>query len=209
MAGGALPSYDQCRPIAMRKLGSSPCAAVELDHVHGELEIDQSARQQFRVERAERGFVQPPSRRASRSPRRSTSRCRSVAAQHGVCHHRLETAARAASERIDRSRAGERHMLPGPRTLALIEREAVERDAKRPLRPRRPQPRVDLVERPRRGRHRQRSADPLRQAIVIQHRAERFGAIRFGQIIAGEDDRPGRGPTRASTHPRPSARARG
>src|SRR3546814_2685307 len=77
-------------------------------------------------------------------------------------------------------------MLPRPRALALVARETVERDRERPLIARRPQPRVDLVERPGRGRHRQRARHALRQPVVIMNRAERLGAIRFGGIIAGE-----------------------
>src|SRR3546814_6590520 len=69
-------------------------------------------------------------------------------------------------------------MLPRPRALALVARETVERDRERPLIARRPQPRVDLVERPGRGRHRQRARHALRQPVVIMNRAERLGAIR-------------------------------
>src|SRR3546814_10849235 len=77
-------------------------------------------------------------------------------------------------------------MFPRPRLLALIAFEAVERHDERALRALRPQTRVDVIELSRRGRHRHRRGETLREPVVIGRRAEWARPVRFGEMVAGE-----------------------
>ena len=99
------------------------------------------------------------------------------------------SAARLASPAID-PRARQRHMLPGLRFVALVEREGRELGRERPLAARGPEPHVDLIEAPGLGRRGQRGEQPLRQARIIERSAERLCSVRLpgvgGEIV--DDD---------------------
>jgi len=79
-------------------------------------------------------------------------------------------------------------MLPRPGFLALVTREAVEADGDRTLRARRAEPGVDLVERARRGGHRQRGNHSLRQPVVIERRPQGARPVAFGRVLAAEQE---------------------
>jgi hypothetical protein len=155
----------------------------QLQRVDREFEIDQPAIEQLRVERSSGRLV----RRHLGAHRRSFGgdvALRAGAHQDALDHFRHRGAGLGRAEQ--RPGAGQRHMLPGPGAFLLIALEAVERDHQRPLRTRRTQPHVDLVERPRRGGGGERRSHPLRQPVVIGHGTERLRAIGFRHVIAGE-----------------------
>ncbi len=77
-------------------------------------------------------------------------------------------------------------MLPCPGALALIAREAVQRDADRPLRAGWAEPRVDLIKWSGSGGDRQRRGHALCQPIVVKDCSQGLFSIRFGEVIAGE-----------------------
>ena len=159
-------------------------ALDQLDDMHGELQVDQPAGCELDVERPAGRLV--PRHLRPHLPRFGDD----VALRPVAFQHRADDAghlfARACGAEHG-PRARQRHMLPGPGALALVAGKALQRDHQRPLRPRRPQPRVDFVEGARGGRHRQRRGHPLRQPVVVEHRPKRLGPVRFRAIVAGEE----------------------
>ena len=107
---------------------------------------------------------------------------RAIFAASALAHehlpHRLGDVGGEARVSGDDAGARQRHVLPGLRLVALIEREGGELGRERPLAARGPQPHVDLVELARLGRRGQRGEQALGEARVIERRAERLRAVR-------------------------------
>ena len=76
-----------------------------------------------------------------------------------------------------RACAAQRHMLPGPRFLALIAGKAFKADRQRALRAAGAQADIDFIERTGGGGRGERGDHALGEAVVIQRAAERARAI--------------------------------
>ena len=75
--------------------------------------------------------------------------CRVALAQEGLAHGLRDFVGKAGVAGDD-SGAGQRHVLPGLRLVALVEDEGGELGRERTLAARGPEPHVDFIERPRR-----------------------------------------------------------
>ena len=76
-----------------------------------------------------------------------------------------------------RTRTAQRHMLPGPRFLALVALERLKRDDQHALGPFRAKPRINLVERTGCGGDAERSGNSAGEAIEIVVGTERPLAV--------------------------------
>ena len=95
-----------------------------------------------------------------------------------LAHDRLDPPARRIRSG-HHAAAHQRHVFPGPGILALIAGKAVDPHRQRPLRPLGPQPGIDLVKGPLGGRHAERGADALGEAIEIERPSQRTAPVRF------------------------------
>ncbi len=153
----------------------------QLQRVDRELEVDQPACSQLDVERPGRRFV----------GRHVGAHLRGVGADLGRIALHPEHPRDGCGElrapalgAIQRPRTKQRHVLPSPGFVALIGSERVEPNGEHPLLALRSQAGIDVVQRPRRGRDRQRRDHALRQPVEIIGRAERFFAVRH-RLVGG------------------------
>ena len=153
---------------------------AQLDEVDEEFQIDQPTAQQLGIERPTRRFV-----RRHLCPHRQHVRAQlGRITLHGQDIRHDPIQCRAGLGRAEhRAGAGQRHVFPGPGILALIALEAAQAYRDRPLRAGGTQPHIDLIQRARRRRDRQRGDDPLRQAIEIERRAERAGTVALTGVL--------------------------
>ena len=173
------------RPRRARSVSSvvSPGDAAEPgkhQELRGELAVHQPAARELHVEGTRRRLLALDPRRAS-----TATSAASFVAVARLCDERVEHAGHArissASPAIGAA-ARHRHVLPGPRLVQLIVLEGLDMRRERPGPAGRPQPQVDRVGDPLRGRRGERRDQPLRQPRVVLRRRQRPRAVRGGGI---------------------------